>query len=120
MGIGAGAHGKITLGPGQIRRYAKKRQPEQYLAADGVFTASDRLIEQADITGEFMLNALRLNGGFSLDQFEQRTGLARLGLEPGLESLYRRELLQQMDDRVSATTTGRRFLDSVIAEFFPD
>jgi len=120
LGIGAGAHGKITLGPGQIRRYAKKRQPDQYLAASGGFTASDRLIEPADVIGEFMLNALRLNAGFELDQFEQRTGLDRLSLEPQLESLCGRELLQRVADRVSATPTGRRFLDSVIAEFFPD
>ena len=66
-----------------------------------------------------MLNALRLNDGFSLEQFRARTGLHAARLEPQLVSLFQRELLEQQGDSIKATQVGRRFLDSVIAEFFP-
>jgi putative oxygen-independent coproporphyrinogen III oxidase len=121
LGIGAGAHGKITFADGRIERYAKTRQPEAYLAAGpGEFTASRRVLDAGEVTGEFMLNALRLNDGFALDQFTARTGIDAGKLIPQLESLSQRGLLEQEGSRVRATEVGRRFLDSVIAEFFPD
>jgi putative oxygen-independent coproporphyrinogen III oxidase len=119
LGIGAGAHGKISFADGSIRRYSKKRQPEHYMAANGEVKASQFELARADIPGEFMLNALRLSQGFSLELYRSRTGLETSSLEPQLESLCRRELLQLSGDTVSATATGRRFLDSVIGEFFP-
>jgi putative oxygen-independent coproporphyrinogen III oxidase len=121
LGIGAGAHGKVTFPDGRIRRYAKKRQPGEYLAArPNAFTASRRELERDEIIGEFMLNALRLNEGFCLEQFRCRTGLGTESLEPQLASLCHRELLEQHGESIKATQIGRRFLDSVIAEFFPD
>ena len=120
LGIGAGAHGKITFADGRIERYNKKRQPGDYLAAaPNAFTASRRELQRDEIIGEFMLNALRLNDGFSLEQFRARTGLHAARLEPQLVSLFQRELLEQQGDSIKATQVGRRFLDSVIAEFFP-
>jgi oxygen-independent coproporphyrinogen-3 oxidase len=120
LGIGAGAHGKISFPDARIRRYAKKRQPGEYLASGpGEFTASSRELDREEITGEFMLNALRLNEGFTLDLFSARTGVDTAALEPQLEALCRRELLVRHGDCVRATDLGRRFLDSVVAEFFP-
>ena len=120
LAIGAGAHGKISFADGRIQRYAKKRQPERYLRAGrGEYTASRRDVAARDIAGEFMLNGLRLNEGFSLDLFGARTGLARDALEPGLDQCLRAALLEQNGDRIRATGLGRRFLDSVIARFFP-
>lgn len=119
LGIGAGAHGKISFPDGRILRYTKRRQPQEYLAAGaGNFTASSRALELDEITGEFMLNALRLNEGFSLDQFSAHTGLDADALQPRLASLCERKLLRQRSDRVTATALGRRFLDSIVAEFF--
>ncbi len=119
LGIGAGAHGKITGEDGRIRRYHKTRQPVDYLAAcSGTFTAGSRELERADIVGEFMLNALRLNEGFTRTLFEARTGLDIAVIEPHLLKLQERDLLE-CDDRIRASALGRRFLDSVIAEFFP-
>jgi coproporphyrinogen III oxidase-like Fe-S oxidoreductase len=83
------------------------------------FTASRRVLDPGEITGEFMLNALRLNDGFTLDQFTARTGIDSRNLESELESLCQRGLLEQDRNGVRATGVGRRFLDSVIAEFFP-
>lgn len=119
LGIGAGAHGKVTFPDGRIQRYAKRRQPQDYMAAaKGGCVASSRILDHREISGEFMMNALRLNAGFALSQFESRTGMSRESLMPRVESLYRRELLMCEGDTVRATELGRRFLDSVIAEFF--
>lgn len=120
LGIGAGAHGKVTLADGRIQRHAKRRQPEEYLTAGpGRFVASTRTLNQEDIVGEFMMNALRLNDGFTVQQFISRTGLDYAQLETKLEPLCQRALLVREGDVVKTTEIGRRFLDSVIAEFFP-
>jgi oxygen-independent coproporphyrinogen-3 oxidase len=121
LGIGAGAHGKVTLEGGGIRRLAKRRQPEHYLGASGAgFTAATRLLAPADIAGEFMLNALRLNQGFSLAQFTARTGLSLDTIMPALERLCSSGLLALDGGQVATTAQGRRFLDDVVATFFPD
>jgi oxygen-independent coproporphyrinogen-3 oxidase len=121
LGIGAGAHSKITFSDGSIQRCAKRRQPQEYMAAEAEgYTASTRTLNKGDIVGEFAMNALRLNAGFSLQQFRANTGLSDTHLEPRLSSLCRRGLLQREDDVVRATELGRRYLDSVVAEFFPD
>lgn len=119
LGIGAGAHSKITQRSGEIIRYARTRQPQDYLQA----AAPDRItglrkLQEEDLVAEFMLNALRLNNGFTLPQFTQRTGLNVNLIAARLDSLQQRELLVNTDGRISATTLGRRFLDSVIGEFF--
>jgi putative oxygen-independent coproporphyrinogen III oxidase len=121
LGIGAGAHGKISFADGRITRYAKRRQPQDYLFAEpGKFTASTRTLDHHETVGEFMMNALRLNQGFTLGQFTSRTGLALEHLQPQLALLCQRELLERDADIVRATGIGRRFLDTVIAEFFPE
>ena len=121
LGIGAGAHGKISFPDGRIKRYNKKRQPKDYMSvASQAFVASTRALHRDEIVGEFMMNALRLNDGFSLQQFASRTGLDYAQLEPQLERLCQRELLVRDRNVVRATETGRRFLDSVVAAFFRD
>jgi oxygen-independent coproporphyrinogen-3 oxidase len=120
LGIGAGAHGKISFPDGRIRRAGKRRQPADYIAsAPGAFTASEQCIVPEEIAGEFILNALRLNMGFTLEQFESRTGLDPRVLEPQLGTFRQQGLLEQDVRGIRATPRGRRFLDSVIAEFFP-
>ena len=121
LGIGAGAHGKITVTDGRILRYSKRRQPEAYLAAEGkTYLTSSRALEEKEIGGEFMLNALRLNEGFSLATFSARTGLPAESLEPQLNQLLDRALLQEVGEKICTTELGRRFLDTIVAEFFPD
>ena len=77
------------------------------------------MLEQGELVGEFMLNALRLNEGFTWEQFVARTGLHLSQLEPQLDALSARDLLAQDNIGVRATELGRRFLDNVVAEFFP-
>lgn len=118
LGIGAGAHGKVSFTDGRILRYAKRRQPESYMAAaPGEKSLQPQWLQARDLPGEYMLNALRLNGGFQLTDYPARMGLAVETLQPALDALQGRGLLQQEAGQIRATDLGRRFLDSVIAEF---
>jgi oxygen-independent coproporphyrinogen-3 oxidase len=119
LGIGAGAHGKITRAePGDILRTRKKRQPAHYLAARGnAFMARCETIPVEQLVGDFMLNALRLTEGFDLAGFEARTGLSVATIEASLTRLRARDLITVNEGRVRATALGRRYLDDVIAEF---
>lgn len=120
LGIGAGAHGKISYGDNSIRRYAKRRQPQDYLdAAAGEHTAHSGEPGKGEIAAEFVMNALRLPNGFTLSLFEARTGLASHALQPALDVMIERELLRVEKDRVMTTPMGWRFLDTVVAQFFP-
>ena len=120
LGIGAGAHGKISAPDGHIRRYHKTRVPEAYLCATaGSHTSGTRLLSPEDVVGEFMMNALRLSDGFTPGLFESRTGLRFAVVESRVAELVDRDLLACHTLGIRATATGRRFLDSVIAEFFP-
>ncbi len=78
VGIGAGAHAKLTTADGMIMREARHAHPREYMdqAARGRFAATQTEVAAADRVFEFMLNGLRLARGFSLDTFEARTGLA--------------------------------------------
>ncbi len=117
LGIGAGAHGKLTaIGSGEIRRTAKRRQPDEYLGARSVH-ATGKILGQQDLPGDFMLNALRLTDGFAPTLFEARTGLALKTLQPMLAQLAARELLEVSSERICPTPLGRRYLDSVVSEF---
>ncbi len=121
IGIGAGAHGKVTYEDGHIVRYAKRKQPDDYMkSATETFRATERLLEAAETPGEFVLNALRLNGGFRLEDYQSRTGLPAESLQPQLGNLVARELLTIDAGGVRTSALGRRFLDSVLAEFLPD
>jgi oxygen-independent coproporphyrinogen-3 oxidase len=117
LGIGAGAHGKVSFPDGRILRYAKRRQPDAYLAADGDWRVQPQWLGEKERPGEYMLNALRLNAGFALPDYTARTGLPLSTLQPALDSLLARGLLVQEGSRLRASALGRRFLDSVVTEF---
>jgi len=119
IGIGAGAHGKLTeLDSATVWRTAKKRQPDEYLRANADQLCSQRQrLNNADLKAEYMLNALRLQAGFELQEFVSRTGLETAEIMSEVESLQDRGLLECQGGRVRASEHGRRFLDTVIAEF---
>ena len=120
LGIGAGAHGKLTdLEENRVWRRAKRRQPDTYLGAQpGDYCSEARTLSAQDLRGEYMLNALRLRDGFELRDFCARTGLEQSAIDTTLESLLERELLELEETRVRASPLGRRFLDTVVGEFF--
>ena len=120
LGIGAGAHGKLTLGHEQsILRRWKHKHPTRYLAAAGRAEAigGDDRIEPARRPFEYMLNVLRLVDGFSLADFEARTGLPRSTIEAPLRRAYASGWLEREGDRVRPTELGRRFTNDVMALF---
>lgn len=120
LGIGAGAHGKITLGAEQaILRRWKLKHPAAWLATAGTdaATGGDERIEPAQRPFEYMLNALRLNSGFALADFESRTGLPRAAIAGPLHQGASHGWLEVGDDRVVPTALGRRFGNDVIGLF---
>lgn len=123
LGIGAGAHGKLSLPAEQrlLRRW-KKKHPADYLATAGSAQAigGDEDIAPAQRPFDFMLNALRLDEGFDLTLFEARTGLPRQAAMPQLEAAARRGWMLAEGDHWRTTPLGARFLNDVMASFLPD
>ena len=136
LGIGAGAHGKITdAGRGVVERTAAVRQPRQYLdtfapGADSPAGKAGRAaiaaghehnaVASEDLPFEFMLNALRLVEGFSREQFESRTGLALDSVDSVLDAARRKGLLEShRTEHWRPTELGLRFLNDLQASFLP-
>jgi oxygen-independent coproporphyrinogen-3 oxidase len=121
LGIGAGAHGKLTQpAAGRIRRRSKLRHPAAYLRATGDRVQAQSNVEDEARTFEFMLNALRLSDGFDRELFEGRTGLAFAAAEPGLTRARARDLIGEDGGRWCPTELGRRFLNDLQAIFLPE
>ena len=121
LGIGAGAHGKLTdPGSGRIRRRAKLRHPSAYLEASaGGWVSSERILGDQDLVFEFALNAFRLTGGFEAPLFTEATGLPWSRIEAALGMAQDDGLLRVRDGRVEPTELGRDFLDSLVTRFLP-
>jgi oxygen-independent coproporphyrinogen-3 oxidase len=121
VGLGAGAHGKLTIAaPAQIVRTVKPKQPREYqerVAAAGSVVGERRCIAPAELGFEFMLNALRLNDGFSRECFESRTGLTLQALARPLREAAGRGLIHATDDGWKPTDLGRRFLSDLQMAF---
>ena len=118
LGIGAGAHGKLTSQDGMIGRYSKTRKPEDYLASEGTTRRGWRELDREDRIGEFMLGALRLTDGFALETFEERTGISATALDTTLQALEEKDLIARENNIVRTTALGSRYLDDVINAFF--
>ncbi|MFV2055577.1 MAG: radical SAM family heme chaperone HemW, partial [Thiohalomonadales bacterium] len=120
LGIGAGAHAKIShLAEGTIQRFSKLRHPQQYISDidSPQRIQQDRQLARSDRLLEFCMNALRLTDGFSLLEFEQTTGLAIADIEPILKQAEQKAWLHRNGDRVKTTALGSRFLDDVLQLF---
>ncbi|MTI78115.1 MAG: radical SAM family heme chaperone HemW [Marinobacter sp.] len=115
LALGAGAHGKISLVDGGIRRYWKTRQPDAYLNRIGSRTAGSDAIAVDDLPLEFLMNALRLKEGVDESLFSERTGLPLTTVGVKLEQLRNEKLL--VSDRLQATDLGQRYLNSLLERF---
>jgi len=123
LGIGAGAHGKLTLGADQsILRRWKTRHPADYLAKAGSPAAigGDESIAPQRRPFDYMLNALRLVDGFALPEFEARTGLPREAIASELAQATERGWIRIEGDHVAPTELGQRFTNDVISLFLAD
>jgi putative oxygen-independent coproporphyrinogen III oxidase len=118
LGIGAGAHGKLSNHQ-RIWRETRQRHPRAYLdaASRGEFCASQTTIAARDLPGEFMMNALRLNAGFPLGLFTERTGLPLAAIEKSALTARRAGLLESTDGHLRPTVLGRRFLNRLLSLF---
>jgi putative oxygen-independent coproporphyrinogen III oxidase len=131
LGIGAGAHGKITQ-PEQARimRLWKTRLPKHYLAAatsnkistnlsghQNVFGGGSDILSPESLPLEFLMNALRLNAGAPENYFNERTGLELATLEPQWPELTQKGLVEVADGNLRPTEFGRRFLNRVLEAY---
>ncbi len=119
LGVGAGAHGKLSFPRiGGIFRTAHTREPRRYLAEPGS-SITRKAIEPRDLPFEFMLNALRLLGGFDASLFETRTGLPWEHVAPTMIELRELGLVGSSGELWKATRLGSRFLNEVLLRFLP-
>ncbi|MDS4069519.1 MAG: radical SAM family heme chaperone HemW [Candidatus Competibacter sp.] len=122
LGIGAGAHGKLTDPvAGRIHRPWKLKHPRDYLARAGTpaGVGEDAPIHQTDLPVEFLMNALRLVDGVPANLFAERTGLPLDALEPTLSRARARGLMERDAERLQATELGLRFLNDLLQLFVP-
>ena len=121
LGIGAGAHSKLSFAH-RIVRQVRLRDPRRYMdqAMAGRAVAQDDDVKRADLPFEYMLNALRLKGGFSLQDFTERTGLPLTAIAKGLQEAERKGLIERGAARVRPTERGFDFLNDLQALFLAD
>lgn len=119
LGIGAGAHGKISQSlPNHIIRSFKFKNPEQYLKNEACYGGAT-IISQTELPLEFMMNHLRLKQGFSRENYQSNTGLTIDSLEPGLSLNLKEGLLSNRDNHYACSAKGWHFLDTILQSFVP-
>ncbi len=118
LGIGAGAHSKLSFHD-KVVRQMRYKQPQAYLeaVARGEPLQEEHAVSPADLAFEFMMNALRLNDGFDSALFTERTSLPLLAIRRELEEAEKRGLLFQDHKRIAPTESGRRFLNDLLQMF---
>jgi oxygen-independent coproporphyrinogen-3 oxidase len=121
LGIGAGAHAKITAAD-NITRLWKVKQPRNYLATAGTpsVVGGEQRLAKDDVAFEFMLNALRLTEGVPTMLFSERTGLDPSCMQKPLTHAITRGLLEPGHEHIRPTPLGRRFLNELVALFLPE
>jgi oxygen-independent coproporphyrinogen-3 oxidase len=118
LGIGAGAHAKIT-DANRITRLARVKPPKSYLEKAGTATAlsTEQKLSRADVITEFMLNALRLTDGFPTPLFQERAGLPLSVCEKPLSLAESKGLIEWDTRTIRPTPAGRRFLNNLLELF---
>ncbi len=121
LGIGAGAHSKLSL-PDRVIRQVRWKQPAQYIdqIASGAPLMEETAVVRDAIGFEFMLNALRLNAGVPTTLFAERTGYPLALVQRELGEAVQRGLLERDPTTLRATALGRRFLNDLQAIFLRD
>jgi oxygen-independent coproporphyrinogen-3 oxidase len=118
LGIGAGAHGKISF-PDRVTRHSRIKQPREYLAAQNTLV-EDKTIPAGELPLEFMLNALRLPDGFPVGLFQERTGLPFSTIAAPLKDAEEKGLLERDLKRIRPSAKGQRFLNELLGLFLRD
>jgi len=115
LGIGAGAHGKVSF-PDRVTRHERVKQPRDYMSA-ATTIAREGTVPPQELPFEFMLNALRLIDGFPLVLFQERTGLPISVVQAQLDEAERKQLIERDWQRLAPTERGRLFLNELLALF---
>lgn len=118
LGIGAGAHAKLT-DPSGVSRQWKTKHPDAYLSAAGTTGSigGETRLTRREVAGEFMMNALRLSAGFDKELFAERTGLPINQVRKALELALSRGLIVDDPRNLQPTALGKRFLNDLISLF---
>ncbi len=119
LGIGAGAHAKLSAPDGRIVRSWKTRLPKDYLDPGKPFQAGERVLDAEELPFEFLMNVLRLTDGVRADLFEQRCGLPLSSLASARLEAESRKLLASDPQRLVATREGQLFLNDLLQHFLP-
>lgn len=117
IGIGAGAHGKLSQPDGRIVRTWKTRLPKDYLNPAKQFKAGEKTLTADELPFEFLMNALRLTPGVDAELFAQRTGLPLQTLAAARAEAEQKGLLQVEPTRLVATARGQLFLNDLLQYF---
>jgi putative oxygen-independent coproporphyrinogen III oxidase len=115
IGIGAGAHGKLSF-PDRVTRHERPKQPAEYLKSTEI---KESVISARDLPFEFMLNALRLVEGFEARLFTERTGLPLVSIQKSMEAAEAKGLLERDLKRIAPSAKGRLFLNELLQLFLP-
>ena len=121
LGIGAGAHSKLTC-KGKVSRKSCFKNPRDYIknANNHEFYDDEKLLSENDLIFEFMMNALRLNKGFNQSLFEQRTNLPISIIDKELNLAKDKKLMVQKNGRIKPTDLGQNFLNELLQIFLKD
>lgn len=120
LGIGAGAHSKLTLyEPWQITRHRQPKHPQDYLIATSYRSPNQVVVQSTDAIFEFMLNALRLSEGIPFSLITERTGLTLTSIQPQLLAAREKGLLIDSQTTLKPTIHGQQFLNDLTALFLP-
>ncbi len=117
VGIGAGAHGKLSHPDGRIVRTWKTRLPKDYLNPAKSFQAGEKSLSNDEMPFEFLMNALRLTAGVESRLYPERTGLSLETLAEGRREAEQSGLLQVEPSRLATTERGQLFLNDLLQQF---
>jgi oxygen-independent coproporphyrinogen-3 oxidase len=118
LGIGAGAHSKLSFSE-RIVRQMRTKQPMEYLkrVGDSTPVQEEHEVSRGDAVFEFMMNALRLTEGFPVALFSEHTGLPITAAEKPLVQAEAKGLIERDHERIRPTELGRRFLNDLLQMF---
>ena len=119
LGIGAGAHGKLSMPDGTVSRHTKYRHPEKYMqsALQSDPRSSEKVLKEADLCFEYILNIVRLKQSFTKEEFEARTRLSFSSIETKLNQAIDNDLMKEAEGEFSTTPKGWAFLNDVMEIF---
>ncbi|MEJ2179292.1 MAG: oxygen-independent coproporphyrinogen III oxidase-like protein, partial [Gammaproteobacteria bacterium] len=123
LGIGAGAHSKLTdVNHQKIVRLVKEKHPREYInkALQSKAMISEQALDRKDLAIEFMMNALRLSDGFPVALFSERTGLPITAVEEPLHKAEELGLIEWDIKTITPTEKGKLFLNDLLELFLPE